>query len=438
MDQLTKQENDLLRDQEWRLLFEDSSSISVEHVPEEFSRDTFMIKTQFSVTSVDKHYLVLLTNFKQLWVEKLEEDDIRKRAKKIRTFDYEEDSQIEALLLSLSGFFSADKPSSEGSDSNRKLKGREENKLSLFVEFAFGIGTLQWEFKLVPMVTPAMNAALSLTQPTQFGTSLHSRLNSATKAKRGRLFLEDSEEDEDEDEESANSHSTYETAGTRSLSQGRERERGGREEEEHEDGEEPELIDGTSVIYDHLVLPLIAIANAYRRQVKIQENVIKAKENEVFEALEMLDQNGINYRSRRRETEPYVKEDADHRLQTSLELLRQPQLKGPRELFSDPAIAKLCSIVTKNAKPKASQLDPNSLSQYPGMSLPMSMSSSSASGGRRLGMDGASLAAVHEEQVAPKTSLKVDQELERRRALEEKLEKEKIALEKSRKKKKIF
>lgn len=81
MDRLTKQDNDALREQEWRLLFEDAANIQDGVMPENFSQDTFMVKTLFTESSADKEYLILLTNLKQLWVEKLDMEQIRRRSK---------------------------------------------------------------------------------------------------------------------------------------------------------------------------------------------------------------------------------------------------------------------------------------------------------------------------------------------------------------------
>lgn len=81
MDQLTKQDNDALREQEWRLLFEEAANIQDGDVPEIFSQDTIMVKTLFMESSADKEYLILLTNMKQLWVEKLDTEQIRRRSK---------------------------------------------------------------------------------------------------------------------------------------------------------------------------------------------------------------------------------------------------------------------------------------------------------------------------------------------------------------------
>lgn len=47
---------------------------------------------------------------------------------KIRSFDYEDDSQIEALLLSLSAIFSTDKQSL-ASNSKRRIEARDDNKV---------------------------------------------------------------------------------------------------------------------------------------------------------------------------------------------------------------------------------------------------------------------------------------------------------------------
>lgn len=81
MDRLTKQDNDALREQEWRLIFEEVANIQNDDVPEEFAQDTFMVKTQFAESSANKEYLILLTNLKQLWVEKLDMEQIRRRSK---------------------------------------------------------------------------------------------------------------------------------------------------------------------------------------------------------------------------------------------------------------------------------------------------------------------------------------------------------------------
>ncbi|KAF9299524.1 hypothetical protein BGZ74_008882 [Mortierella antarctica] len=365
MDQLTKQDNDTLREQEWRLLFEEAANIQDSDVPEIFSQDTIMVKTLFMESSADKEYLILLTNMKQLWVEKLDTEQIRRRSKKIRSFDYEDDSQLEALLLSLSAIFSNDKQTS-ASTSKRRIEAREDNKRG-----------------------------------------------------RTKVVLENSD-DEEYDEGLLHSNNTLD------LEAGQ---------------EDVEYVDGMSVLYDHLILPLISIVNVYRHQVKSQETVIRAKENEVFEALELMAQSGINHRNRRRVTEPYVKADADAKLLSNLERLHKPQ-SGPRELFSDKTIPKLCSIVTKNARPKdipsgtfaASQLDQNLLSQYPS-SIPLTISSSSSSGPRH-GDAVLSVTQVEQENV-PKASLRAE-ELERRRQLEDKLEKEKEDLVKKPKKKKLF
>ena len=87
-----------MRKQEWRLLFVPStgtssaSSVAAAQgsasqpnsqtgntVPEDYALDTFLIKAFFSET--EKYYIVMLTNLKQTWYEKLEHYAIRERSK---------------------------------------------------------------------------------------------------------------------------------------------------------------------------------------------------------------------------------------------------------------------------------------------------------------------------------------------------------------------
>ena len=92
MTRLSKQDNDTLRKQEWQLLFGaqvaaisgsltstiTSAGPPQEGLPSENAQDTFLVKTFFSETEM--YYLILLTNLKQCWYEKLEIEDIRKRS----------------------------------------------------------------------------------------------------------------------------------------------------------------------------------------------------------------------------------------------------------------------------------------------------------------------------------------------------------------------
>ncbi|KAF9426299.1 hypothetical protein BGZ94_006707 [Podila epigama] len=454
MDHLSTKDNDALRKQEWRLLSEKGPESESIDIPEDYSQDTFLVKSLFWTGKDNQNqsrnqsnndsdndgngdgdndnddepfYLILLTNMKHLWVEKLGVEEIRKRSKKIKSFDYEDDSQIEALLQSLSAVFSTERIEAEGSTySKRRIEARDENKLSLFVVFDFGLASVQWEFRLAPMMTPA-TVAISLTQhqPTLGMTAKVDRF--AGRSKRGRLFSESSDDE-------------YDDLVSNTLEIGTQL-------DHDKDTNEEECVDGHSVLFDHLVLPLISIANAYRRQAKSYEAIIKAKENEVFEALELLEQNGINHRNRRRTTAPFVKAAADAKLQSDLERLRKPQIQVPRDLFSEKQIPTLCAIVTKNAQPhntqtntlSATQLDPSSLSQFPTANIPLSIAASSSSGGRRQGASDIGGPDVSDGlDNASKATAKEEKELERRRILEEKLEKEKAILEKSRKKKKLF
>lgn len=165
--------------------------------------------------------------------------------------------------------------------------------------FDFGLASVQWEFKLVPMLSASSAPAIPLTEATQESalTGIRKKYSESTR-KRGRtmMVLENSDDEE------------YDDGNSNTL--------------DLEDGQEDvEYVDGMSVFYDHLMLPLISIVNVYRHQVKSQETVIKAKENEVFEALELMEQSGVNHRNRRRVTEPYVSADADAKLQSVSEMM---------------------------------------------------------------------------------------------------------------------
>lgn len=94
MTRLSKSDNNTLRGQEWRLLkacgpgslpstsLPSTSLLSLavdqHQLSEKYQHDTFLIKTFFDAT--EKCYLILLTNFKQCWFEKLELEGIRKRS----------------------------------------------------------------------------------------------------------------------------------------------------------------------------------------------------------------------------------------------------------------------------------------------------------------------------------------------------------------------
>ncbi|KAF9130363.1 hypothetical protein BGW39_003157 [Mortierella sp. 14UC] len=353
MTRLTRKDNDILRKQEWRLLFTPGSSTSssssssstaqplsasqpqsqqpnsqvANTVPNDYAQDTFLVKAFFSET--EKHYVVLLTNFKQTWYEKLE-------------------------LYAI----------------------RERSKIYMIVGFEFGLATMSWKFKLSPMIASTANVSRSLalktaatySQSPLFPTNLSqliddvgagsgsgsgsdARANANGNNKRGRrTFLEDSEDEYDDNEARE-----FAPDGDDEL------------EDEQKDA------DGVSVLFDHLILPLIALNNAYRKQSRTLEAVIKSKESEVVEALELLEQHGIGYHNRRRATEKFDKTRVDTKLQEDVEHLVYPQLMAPMELFADKRVANLCSIVSRNAgehaNPSLSLLDRNMASQEAGSSL---------------------------------------------------------------------
>ncbi|CAO3573387.1 unnamed protein product [Mortierella alpina] len=448
MTRLSKQDNDTLRKQEWRMLFNtqqvaaiagssaSASAAAYMGLPQEglFSeqgQDTFLVKTFFSESEM--YYLILLTNLKQCWYEKLEIEDIRERSQSIKSFAYEEDSQLEALLVSLSAIFTAQQDTGItplDSSTKRHLEPHGE-KLSLVVGFIYGIASVQWEFKLSPLLATSENVHTLLGGGPEhrYSSSMLKRKSRKTQDQatlpRRRNFLEDSDQEEEDNNDNDN-----DSCNGSGLQQN------------------PAQVDGMAVLYDHLILPLISLTNAYRRQAKSLENVIKAKENEVFEALEMLEQSGAGYHSRRRATERYDKARTETKLQEELEKQVRPQMLGPRELFSDKKVSALCSIVAKNAMEK----DPSLASQG---EMVRSQDQSIGSQGSlprtttRTGVAEPSsimtvprpagdIAASSGGESSGTKASKRSEELERRRLLQERLDREKIEKERAPKKKKLF
>lgn len=196
----------------------------------------------------------------------------------------------------------------------------------MIVGFEFGLATMYWKFKLSPMIastsdvsrTLALKTAATFSQSPLFptnlsqliddvngsggsGSGIDARADTNGSKKHGRrTFLEDSEDE-------------YEDNGARDFAP----------DDDDELEEDQRNADGISVLFDHLVLPLIALNNAYRKQTRTLEAVIKNKESEVVEALELLEQHGIGYHNRRRATERFDKARIDSKLQevTTIEFL---------------------------------------------------------------------------------------------------------------------
>ncbi|KAF8944703.1 hypothetical protein BGZ47_003893 [Haplosporangium gracile] len=477
MTRLTRKDNDTLRKQEWRLLFVPGSGISAAFsataaqgssasqphsqtgnaVPEDYAQDTFLVKAFFS--EAEKYYVVMLTNLKQTWYEKLELYAIRERSKLIRSFAHEEDAQMEALLLSLSTVFTTayDIPAASktsATPSKQILQGRH-GKLYMIVGFEFGLATMYWKFKLSPMIASTSDVSRSLALKTAAtfsqlplfpanlsqliddvndgggsGSGSGARAGANGNNKRGRrTFLEDSEDEYDDNQPGDFAP-----------------------EDDDELDEDQRNADGVSILFDHLVLPLIALNNAYRKQTRTLEAVIKNKESEVVEALELLEQHGIGYHNRRRATERFDRARIDTKLQGDVEQLIFPQLVGPRELFADKRVTTLCAIISRNAgehaNPSQSLLERNMASQEAGSS----QSSRRTAGGESMSLlkdvgasapiptmiPAADRNAGNADGGANSKAAKEAEELERRRVLQEQLDKEKTEKERSRKKKKLF
>ncbi|KAG0237471.1 hypothetical protein BGX31_003596 [Mortierella sp. GBA43] len=445
MTRLSKKDNHILLKQEWRLLFGTGAATGTHAqagatsaqipntfpsddgplptLPPWYNQDTFLVKSFFSESEL--YYLILLTNLKQCWCEKLRIEDIRERSK--ATFD-------------------------------------------------FGLANVHWEFKLSPMIQAAgsrqpmasssqvehqedddlldndgIDPSLSLgfSQPTQ---PIH-----MPTAKRTRRLLEESEDDM-EDDYAMNSQQSQDNEfhPTQLIDDN---------SNNHSLNRKANQVDGMSMMFDHLILPLISLTNAYRKQTKGLEMVIKSKESEVVEALEMLEQCGVGYQNRRKATERYDKMRTETRLRDDIEQLVRPQMFGPKELFSDKLVPALCSIVSKNS---ADQDTPLSTFESGAIGFSQTQETTSSQTGRGAGPG--SMAKRHGVQNLEATTLtlqrdpaaatvpaapgaeatttnaggniskstKESEELERRRVLQEQLDKEKAEKEKARKKKKLF
>ncbi|KAF9089877.1 hypothetical protein BGX23_006408 [Mortierella sp. AD031] len=274
-----------------------------------------------SSSKAEKYYLILLSNLKQTWYEKLELDAIRQRSKLIPSFAYEEDAQVEALLLSLSTVFTTAHNAPAASTSklssntpSKQLIQARHGKLYLIVGFEFGLANVSWKFKLSPMIVSTADVPRTLVKKTAatfspqplFPSNLSllidevngggggsgSGYGTGGNKKRARTFLEDSEDEYDDD-------------GIQEFAL----------DDEEELEEDQKNANGVSVLFDHLILPLIALNNAYRKQTRTLEVVIKNRESEVTEALELLEQHGVNYHNRRRATERFDKARVDTKLQ---------------------------------------------------------------------------------------------------------------------------
>ncbi|GJJ68792.1 hypothetical protein EMPS_01138 [Entomortierella parvispora] len=340
-----------------------------------------------------------------------------------------------------------DRAAKEGSDtvsSQRQLHERN-GKLYLTIGFNFGLATVQWEFNLSPLLASTSDRPLTTTR-----TESHRAKNSAT---------DNGEDDDNHDDEDLLSL----LRGNRNSNKGKQGLKRGHQLLEDDDEVDREIetgpvkgVDGMSVLFDHVVLPLISLTNVYRKQVRAQEAVIKAKENEVYEALEILELSGINHRNRRRATEPHQKGAAEAKVQSDIELLVRPQLYGPTELFGEKTIAHLCSIVTKNAveapgRPSVSAflLDRDTLSNdmgQPSLTARGSGPGSADAATLQLSIDSATIPlSVSANSVDAETGdgkgrklTKQEEEEENRRILWEKLDKERAEKARAGKKKKLF
>ncbi|KAF9166345.1 hypothetical protein DFQ26_008140 [Actinomortierella ambigua] len=430
---------DLLRKQEWRLLFA-SKQQSASGTPPSLSDATFLVKGYFA--PAEYYYLLMVTDLQQCWIEKMELEDIRERysyfvcfaidlpEQSITTFDYDDDEQLEELLKTLESMFAKGHSPSAA----RRLELGDKNTLVLHDQFTYGIASGKWEFKLSPTVS-------------------HDHVEI-----QDRPTSDDSEDDSEDDIwGSSNPVPKYYRENPMFLS--REQREYLREEKEAMLEKEAKLekeprrdaVDGPTLMYENLSLPLITVLNAYRKQVRVLESVIKSKEAEAKELIGLLDVNGIAHQQRHRATEPYRSKDAESpviaNVKSDVQKQIRPAASGPWDLFSDSVIQSLCGIASKNAANKSSHNPSQVPSSLDSLSQPISQNTWSSQAMDSLRPGTSSRHSERPVAAAPEqpASLKVDkqtkaeqEELERRKRLQERLEQERLEREKKPKKKKLF
>ncbi|KAF9976382.1 hypothetical protein BGZ73_008660 [Actinomortierella ambigua] len=403
---------DLLRGQEWRLLFA-SKQQSASNTPPALSDATLLVKGYFAPAS--HFYLVMVTDLQQCWVEKMEREDIRERSMSIKTFDYEDDSQLEELLKTLESMFSK----GHTPPATRHLKIGDNNSLELRDEFKYGIANAEWSFNLSPTMG-------------QLDAGLPKRTNTGGRELWDRPAFD----------------KQYPSFLNRNA---RQREQSTMDSDLQEDEEDGDILNGPLLMYENVSLPLITVLNAYRKQVRILENVIKSKETEVKELVDLLDVNGISHQQRLRATEPYRPKDVESpavvNVRADVRRQNRPAATGPWDLFSDAAIQSLCSIVSKNAANKSLHHPSQVPSSLDSLSQPLSQNPLSSqvmeslrSGTQSLRSEGQATPAP-EQPASPRVDKQTkaeQEELERRKKLQERLERERIEREKKPKRKKLF
>ncbi|CAG8454063.1 216_t:CDS:2 [Dentiscutata erythropus] len=91
------------------------------------------------------------------------------------------------------------------------------------------------------------------------------------------------------------------------------------------------VLDGQSVLYQHFILPMMHVMLEYREQANILETMIKDKENEVSEVLELLNKAKSSNDDRKHKTEPFDEERLDQIAKNKIVL----PVDYPNRIFSD-------------------------------------------------------------------------------------------------------
>ncbi|KAG0234425.1 hypothetical protein BGW42_006635 [Actinomortierella wolfii] len=282
----TDEDMDLLRQQEWRLLFA-SKQQAASNTPSSLSDATFLIKGYFA--PAQHLYLIMITDLRQCWVEKMEREDIRERSMSIKTFDYEDDSQLEELLKTLESIFAKEHTPA----ATRRLEVDEKNMLTLRDEFKYGLAKAEWHFNLSPTIDYHNTSASGGSRPTTSSTTT-------------KLW----------------DQNVFDVRYPSFLNRNQQQQQRTTDFDLQENEQHDSIVSGPLLMYEHLSLPLVAILNAYRKQVRNLESVIKSKELEVRELLDLLEVNGIANQHRHRATEPYRSKDTESPVVANIKSVR--------------------------------------------------------------------------------------------------------------------
>ncbi|CAG8541115.1 6679_t:CDS:2 [Paraglomus brasilianum] len=113
-------------------------------------------------------------------------------------------------------------------------------------------------------------------------------------------------------------------------------------------------VDGSTIIYEHYILPMTTLTLSYKRQTSTLERIIEDKEKEINEAVDMMKTAGLAINARKRRTAPFnANETTESEQKKTLDTLKQFQ---PSQVLSNPETVVFFKKVTEGllSLPKAS------------------------------------------------------------------------------------